>query len=129
MWIGGARITPSSGRYFIDRNPDNGQAYAEVAEGSATDVDRAVQTAHAAFETYSKTLAAEREAWLSRAAGLIEQRRGEFVDILIDEVGSPVGKAQFEVQYAINCLRAAAGVARRITGQTIRRWMCRAASA
>jgi acyl-CoA reductase-like NAD-dependent aldehyde dehydrogenase len=34
-------------------------------------------------------------------------------------VGSPFGKAHFEVQYAINCLRAAAGVARRVTGQTI----------
>jgi acyl-CoA reductase-like NAD-dependent aldehyde dehydrogenase len=119
LWIGGARVAPSSGRYFMDRNPDNGQIYAEVAEGSAADVDRAVETAHAAFATYSKTLAAEREAWLSRSAALIEQRRGEFVDILIDEVGSPFGKAQFEVQYAINCLRAAAGVARRITGQTM----------
>ncbi len=119
LWIGGARVAPSSGRYFIDRNPDNGQAYAEVAEGSAADIDRAVQAAQAAFATTRKTLAAEREAWLSRAAALIEQRRAEFVDILIDEVGSPFGKAQFEVQYAINCLRAAAGVARRVTGQTI----------
>ncbi len=119
LWIGGARVAPSSGRYFIDRNPDNDQPYAEVAEGSAADIDRAVQAAHDAFPRYSKSLAAEREAWLSRAAALIEQRRGEFVDILIDEVGSPFGKAQFEVQYAINCLRAASGVARRITGQTI----------
>jgi vanillin dehydrogenase len=119
LWIGGARVAPSTGRYFIDRNPEDDRPYARVAEGSAADIDRAVQSAHAAFADYRRTLAAEREAWLSRAAALIERDRGEFVDILIDEVGSPFGKAQFEVQYAINCLRAAAGVARRVTGQTI----------
>lgn len=119
LWIGGARVEPSSGRYFIDRNPQDDSPYAHVAEGSVADIDRAVQNAHAAFAAYGKTLAADREAWLCRAAALIERDRDEFVDILIDEVGSPFGKAQFEVQYAINCLRAAAGVARRVAGQTI----------
>lgn len=119
LWIGGARVAPSSGEYFIDRNPEDDSAYARVAAANVADVDRAVRSAHAAFATYGKTLAAEREAWLCRAAALIEQQREEFVALLIDEVGSPFGKAQFEVQYAINCLRAAAGVARRVTGQTI----------
>ena len=119
LWIGGARVSPSSGQYFIDRNPEDDSPYARVAEGSVADVDRAVQSAHTAFASYSKTLAADREAWLCRAAALIEKYRDELVDILIDEVGSPFGKAHFEVQYAANCLRAAAGVARRVTGQTI----------
>ncbi|MBW7903751.1 MAG: aldehyde dehydrogenase family protein [Rhodocyclaceae bacterium] len=119
LWIGGERVAPSSGRYFVDRNPEDDSPYARVAEGSADDIDRAVQSAHAAFAAYGKTLAAEREAWLCRAAALVEQYRDEFVDILIDEVGSPFGKAQFEVNYAVSCLRAAAGVARRIAGQTM----------
>lgn len=119
LWIGGARVAPSSGDYFIDRNPEDDSTYARVAAANVADVDRAVQSAHAAFATYGRTLAAEREAWLCRAAALIEQQREEFVALLIDEVGSPFGKAHFEVQYAINCLRAAAGVARRVTGQTI----------
>ncbi|CAB1368398.1 aldehyde dehydrogenase family protein [Denitratisoma oestradiolicum] len=119
LWIGGERVAPASGKYFIDRNPEDDSPYARVAEGNIADVDRAVQTAHQAFASYGKTMAADREAWLCRAATLMEKYRDEFVDILIDEVGSPFGKAQFEVQYAINCLRAAAGVARRITGQTI----------
>lgn len=119
LWIGGERVAPSSGQYFTDRNPEDDSPYARVAEGSAADIDRAVQSAHAAFASYSKTLAADREAWLCRAAALIEKYREELVGILIDEVGSPFGKAHFEVQYAANCLRAAAGVARRVTGQTI----------
>ncbi|MBN8969132.1 MAG: aldehyde dehydrogenase family protein [Rhizobiales bacterium] len=119
LWIGGSRIPPTSGKYFIDRNPEDDSPYARVAEGSADDIDRAVQNAHAAFATYSKTLACEREAWLCRAAALVEKYRDDFIDILIKEVGSPIGKAEFEVRYAANCLRAAGGVARRIAGQTI----------
>ncbi|MFO1377914.1 MAG: aldehyde dehydrogenase family protein [Steroidobacteraceae bacterium] len=119
LWIGGRHVAPSSGRYFDDHNPDDDSVIAHIAEGSTADVDAAVNAAQAAFADYSRTLAAEREAWLCRAAGILESRRQEFVDILIDEVGSPFGKAQFEVQYAIGCLRAAAGATRRVTGQTI----------
>ena len=119
LWIGGSRISPISEKYFIDRNPEDNSFYARVAEGNADDIDRAVRNAHATFATYSKTLASEREAWLCRAATLVEKYRDDFIDILIKEVGSPVGKAEFEVRYAASCLRAAGGVARRISGQTI----------
>jgi len=118
LWIGGHRLASATGKYFIDRNPVDDSVLAEVAEASIEDVDLAVKAAHAAFQSYHQTLASEREAWLSKAAAIMERRRQEFVDLLIDEVGSPFGKAQFEVQYAINCLRASAGVARRVTGQT-----------
>lgn len=119
LWIGGRHVAPTSGRYFEDRNPDDGAVLAQIAEAAVQDVDAAVQAAQAAFAGYGRTLAAEREAWLSRAAGILERRGEELVDILVDEVGSPIGKARFEVQYAIGCLRAAAGAARRVTGQTI----------
>ncbi|HCZ47988.1 MAG TPA: aldehyde dehydrogenase, partial [Gammaproteobacteria bacterium] len=71
------------------------------------------------FPAYRKLLAKEREALLQKAADLLERDRQDFIDILIDEVGSPVMKAGFEVGFAIGMLRAAAGVPRRITGQTL----------
>ena len=119
LWIGGRHVAPGSGRYFDDHNPDNDAPIARIAEATPQDVEAAVTAAQAAFVTYSRTLAAQREAWLCRAAEILERRREEMVDILIDEVGSPVGKARFEVQYAIGCLRAAAGATRRVTGQTL----------
>jgi len=61
----------------------------------------------------------QREAWLPRAADILDRRRAEVLDLLVDEVGSPIGKAQFEVQYAVGCLRAAAGATRRVAGQTM----------
>lgn len=118
-WINGQPTPSDSGQYMDDLNPDDDSVYARLAAGTESDIDKAVQAAQAAFESWSKTLASEREAILSRAAGLVEQNRQEFVDILIDEVGSPFGKAQFEVAYGIGCLRAAAGVARQVRGETI----------
>ena len=118
-WIGGKATPSESGQYLDDLNPEDDSVYARLAAGTAEDIDKAVQVAHETFQSYSKTLASEREAILSKSAELVEQNRQEFVDILIDEVGSPVGKAQFEVQYAIGCLRAAAGVTRQVRGETI----------
>ncbi|MDF1830419.1 aldehyde dehydrogenase family protein, partial [Cycloclasticus pugetii] len=83
------------------------------------DINKAVEAAHHCFQTYSKTLAKDIEAMLCKAADLMERDRAEFTDILIDEIGSPINKANFEIGYAITHLRAAAGVARRVTGQTM----------
>lgn len=118
-WIGGQPTPSDSGQYMDDLNPDDDSVYARLAAGTESDIRNAVQVAQDTFQTYSQTLASEREAILSRTAGLVEQHRQEFVDMLIDEVGSPVGKAQFEVAYGIACLRAAAGVARQVRGETI----------
>ena len=118
-WIGGAAVPPAGGRYFDDLNPLDDSLYARAADGNAEDVERAVQAADAAFPAFRKLLAKEREALLQKAAALLERDRQDFIDILIDEVGSPVMKAGFEVGFAIGMLRAAAGVPRRITGQTL----------
>ena len=118
-WIAGRPEPSESGQYLDDLNPEDDSVFAHLAAGTAQDIDKAVQTAHQAFTSYSTTLASEREAILCKTAELLEENRQEFVDILIDEVGSPLGKAQFELQYAIGCLRAAAGVARQVRGDTI----------
>ena len=61
----------------------------------------AVRVAQAAFLANRHWLAADRERWFCKAAELVERDRQEFVDILVDEVGSPVFKAEFEVDYCI----------------------------
>lgn len=119
LWIGGKSVKPESSRYFEDLNPETDEIYALAADGTTGDVDRAVVAADAAFRKNKSRLAREREAWLFRAAEILERRKSEIIDILIDEVGSPLFKAEFEFQIAVNSLRAAAGVPRRVTGKTI----------
>ncbi len=119
LWINGEHCKPNNGQYFDVLNPIDDSLYCTAAEGNEADINKAVESAQACFSTYGKGLAKDREAMLCKAADLLERDRQEFLDILIDEIGSPINKAQFEVQYAIGHLRAAAGSARRVTGQTI----------
>lgn len=119
LWIGGEHVPPSSGEYFDDLNPDDNSLYARVASATPADMDKAVRTALDAFKRNRGRLAAEREAWLSKAAELVERDRQEYIDILVDEVGSPLFKAEFEVNYCISALRAAAGVPRTLKGEVI----------
>ena len=49
MLIGGKWLEAASGRTFETRNPATGEVLANVAEGDAEDIDRAVAAARAAF--------------------------------------------------------------------------------
>jgi vanillin dehydrogenase len=119
FWINGKHTEPTNGKYFDVLNPLDDSLYCKAAEASEADINKAVEAAHACFQSYSGTLAQIRETMLCKAAELLERDQSDFIDILIDETGSPMNKAQFEVQFSISYLRAAAGVARRVTGQTI----------
>lgn len=119
LWIGGEHVAPSSGKYFDDLNPLDDSLYSRAAEATAADMDKAIQVAHEAFLANKHLLARDREVWFMNAASLVERDFKEYVDILIDEVGSPLGKAEFEVAYCISALRAAAGVPRRLRGEVI----------
>ena len=117
LWIGGQHQAPSSNQYFDDLNPMDDSVIARIASGTTEDVDKAVQNAHESFLQNKHRLAREREAWFMKAADLVERDKQEYLDILIDEVGSPIFKAEFEVSYCISALRAAAGVPRHIHGE------------
>lgn len=118
-WIAGSSVAPRDGAYFDDRNPVDDSLYGRAAVGTADDVNRAVEAAHEAFRRHRTVPAALREAWLTNAAALMERDASLFVDVLVDEIGSPVAKAGFETRFAVGFLRAAAGVPRRIRGETI----------
>jgi acyl-CoA reductase-like NAD-dependent aldehyde dehydrogenase len=118
-WIGGQEVPPSSNTYLDDLNPVDDSVYARFARGNAKDMDQAVQVAHEAFQSFRHMLAKDREALLCKAAALLEEQQQEFIDILIDEVGSPIMKARFEVSFCLSFLRAAAGVPRRMKGETL----------
>lgn len=118
-WIDGRSTPPQSGKYFPTRNPLDDAVLTEAAAGSVEDVNKAVATAHEAFASFRATLPKERERILCKAAELLERDRNEFVDILVDEIGSPIRKAGFEVEKGLAFLRAAAGMTRQVTGKTI----------
>lgn len=119
FWIGGSSVEVGEQGRFESLNPDNDSVYCTAVRGGPKDVSAAVAAAKQAFESYGRTPAKHRERWLQNAASILETRQTEFVDALIDEIGSPVGKAEFEFGLALEMLRAAAGMCRHVTGRTL----------
>lgn len=72
-FIGGEWVAPSSGEYFDNISPVNGQVLSKAARGNSEDVDKALDAAHKAFATWSKTGAAARSKLLLDIADIMEK--------------------------------------------------------
>lgn len=94
-YIGGQWRDSVEGRTFADVNPATGLRIAEVARGSAEDVDLAVRAARTAFEQeWRGTTAAERAAMLRRIGDLIDQASEELAHLEAMDTGKPLQLAR-----------------------------------
>lgn len=71
-FIGGNWIKPSSGDYFDNTSPIDGKVFSKAARGNKEDIEKALDAAHAAFPSWSKTPAAERSSILLKIADIME---------------------------------------------------------
>ena len=118
-YINGAPIEASPAAFSDVINPASRKPFAKVLMAQPDHMRKAIDAASAAKESWGRSLAAERELILQRTADVLESSRQEVVDLLIDEAGSTFGKAQFEVSFTANMLRAVSGEARRIQGNVM----------
>ncbi|TKB46076.1 aldehyde dehydrogenase family protein [Thalassotalea mangrovi] len=119
LFIDGKSIAPATGDYFDVLYPATEMLFAKVAKANHLDVDIAVRCARDGFNTWSSLAPSAREAALLKAADIIEQQGEErLLDCLIDESGSAISKARFEIRYTVDLLRTAAGEARRLYEKT-----------
>jgi aldehyde dehydrogenase (NAD+) len=120
--IGGRWVPASDGKTFPTINPATEEVIAEIAQGSAGDVDTAVRAARDAFEEgpWSRMSARERGRLLYRLADLIEEHAGELAALETLDNGKPLRNSQaFDVPATIETFRYYAGYADKIYGQTI----------
>ena len=118
--IGGVEQPAVSGKTFDVLAPATEQVMGTAARGAAADVDSAVAAARSGFEQWYALAASEREAVLLRAAAIIDaEGERRYLDLLIDESGSVISKARYEIARTADLLRAAAGEARRLYGDTL----------
>jgi len=118
-FIGGDWTDSAGGTLFDVLNPLDDSLYARAALGTGDDMRKAIGAAKAAFPAYKETTPTERERWLLRIAELMEGRKDDLVNCLIDEIGSPFQKAMFEFTKGLTMVRAAAGMCRNVRGETI----------
>ncbi len=104
---------------FAVYNPATGEELAQVADGGQADARAAIDAAHAAFQTWSKTTAYARSEILYRAYELMMARKEELAELMTREQGKPLKASRFEVQYGANFLLWFAEEAKRIYGETI----------
>jgi acyl-CoA reductase-like NAD-dependent aldehyde dehydrogenase len=122
LLIGGQWTDASSGRAFKTINPATEEPICDVAEGTAADIDRAVQAARKAFESgpWPKMSASERGKLLWRIADLLERSVDDFAMLESMDAGKPLGEAKaVDLGECIEVLRYYAGFATKITGETL----------
>jgi acyl-CoA reductase-like NAD-dependent aldehyde dehydrogenase len=107
IYIGGQFPRTESGRYYVPTNAD-GRKLANVCLSSRKDFRDAVVSARSAFGSWSTRAAFNRGQILYRMAELLEGRKAQFIDELIQQDSSK-GKAEKEVNLAIDRLIHYAG--------------------
>jgi phenylacetaldehyde dehydrogenase len=120
LLIDGRLVESDSGRRTAILDPATGEVIATAAEGSATDVDRAVDAARRAFEgPWRKTTPAERTRTMLRFAELIEANAEELADLECINSGKPrVFCRNGDVAGIAEMLRYMAGWTSKMGGQT-----------
>ena len=109
LYINGRRV--ASGSTHTVNNPWDGTRLADVCVADGAQVEEAVATAAAAFQTTRKMTADARAVILENIALLIAERRADFVSTIVAEAGKPVTFAEAETERARLTFRFAAALA------------------
>jgi aldehyde dehydrogenase (NAD+) len=89
FYIDGAWVDPVVPRVLDVIDPATEEPFAQIALGSAADVDRAVRAARRAFPAFAATSRGERIALLQRIVKGFEARREELARAISREMGAP----------------------------------------
>jgi acyl-CoA reductase-like NAD-dependent aldehyde dehydrogenase len=116
-FVGGAWTPPTSGRYLETANPYTKAVNARFAEGDASDVDRAVSAARAAFDTTDWACRSrERSRLLRRLADLIDGNAERLAQVESADNGKTLREERGIYGAAGGYFRYAASLAETIAG-------------
>jgi 1-pyrroline dehydrogenase len=116
QFIGGDFVDAADGRTAEVVNPANDQVIANVPASSQEDVDRAVNAAETAFESWKKTTPQDRSMLLLKIADALEAKADELGRLESANAGKPVGAAIDEMTTSVDLFRFFAGAARVMDG-------------
>jgi acyl-CoA reductase-like NAD-dependent aldehyde dehydrogenase len=104
---------------FERRNPVSGEIVTTASAAGIADANRAAESAHTAFATWSQTGPTERRKVLLAAADTLEAMVGEISGAMAAEVGASGLWGGFNVFAAAALIREAASLTTQIQGETI----------
>jgi acyl-CoA reductase-like NAD-dependent aldehyde dehydrogenase len=117
-YIGGEWVEASGDETFETRNPATGEVLGVFPKSSLEDVDRAVEAAKEAYESWRLVPAPRRAEVLFRVGQRFIDRKDELTELMVQEMGKVRAEAGGDVQEAIDMTYYMAGEGRRLFGQT-----------
>jgi alpha-ketoglutaric semialdehyde dehydrogenase len=117
-YIGGEWVEATGDETFDTTNPANGETLGTFPRSSDADVDRAVEAAKEAYESWRLVPAPKRGEILFRTAQRFVDRKDELTELMVREMGKVRAEAGGDVQEAIDMTFYMAGEGRRLFGQT-----------
>ncbi|KAH8780961.1 aldehyde dehydrogenase domain-containing protein [Diaporthe sp. PMI_573] len=120
LFIGGKYVRSSDGATFPVTNPMTGQKIYDCASATADDYTRAIEAAHHAFQSWSRTGPSARRLVLLRAADILETYLDKDApELLSSEVSATRAWVRLNVLSTVNVLREVAGLATHIKGEIV----------
>ncbi|MBS0293833.1 MAG: aldehyde dehydrogenase [Proteobacteria bacterium] len=126
-FIGGKWVAPAAGRYFNNVSPITGKPFCQVAQSDATDINLALDAAHAAQAKWAKTSVTERSNMLLKIADRMEQNLELLAIAETIDNGKPLRETMAadlplgidHFRYFAGCIRAQEGAISEIDANTV----------
>jgi len=115
----GVELAAFKGDAVAARTPITGERLFGLRADSPEEVDRAIETAHAAFRGWQTTPAPVRGALVKRLGELLTEHKQYLADLVTVEVGKIGSEALGEVQEMIDICDFAVGLSRQLYGRTM----------
>jgi aldehyde dehydrogenase (NAD+) len=93
-FVGGAFVTPVAGKYFDTSDPSTGETLAQVAQGSAEDVDAAVVAARGALAGWQALSGHARARYLYALARLVQKHSRRLAVLETMDNGKPIRESR-----------------------------------
>ena len=116
-FIGGAAFAGASGRFSDVFNPSTGEVQARVQLATPDELDRAVQSAQAAFEGWSSTNPQRRARVMFEFKRLVEANMNDLAELLSSEHGKVIADSKGDIQRGLEVIEFACGIPHAVKGE------------
>src|ERR1700676_3306720 len=120
-YVNGQWVSSSTGETFPVFDPSTEEVIAHVASASASDVDKAVKAARAAFDSgpWPATTAQDRGRILFKLAEKIRQNQPMLAELESRNTGKPIVGAEYDIADVATCFEYYGGLANKVNGSVM----------
>jgi acyl-CoA reductase-like NAD-dependent aldehyde dehydrogenase len=118
MYVDGKYVDSASGKWFDSFNPYTGEPWAQIAQGTAEDVDRAVHVAHKAYTEgpWSQLTASQRGLLLHKLGDLVARDARKLAETEVRDNGKLIAEMEGQLNYIPQWYYYFGGLADKIQG-------------